>query len=78
MKYLCILRLFEEELYCGGKQLQLNLGRFLLERLQEVLQLLVRVVDALSILTDDPDYTGLRFRFMVSWHRWAESLYQDK
>lgn len=54
-----ILRLLEEELYGGGQQLQLHLGRLLFERLEEMLQLLIRVVDTLRVFSDDPDYARL-------------------
>lgn len=59
MFYLGVLGLLEEELDGGREELQLHLGRLLLERLQEVLQLLVRVVDALRVLPDDPDNARL-------------------
>lgn len=65
--HLCVLGLLEEQLDGGREELQLHLRRLLLERLEEVFQLLVRVVDALRVLPDDPDDAGLLDEARVSW-----------
>lgn len=58
--HLRVLRLLEEELHGSREKLELHLRRLLLKRLEEVLQLLVRIVDTFGILTDDPDNTRLQ------------------
>lgn len=50
----------EEELDDGGEELQLDLGVLVVEALEEALQQLVRVVDALGILADNPDHGSSR------------------
>lgn len=57
-------RLFEEQLDGGGHQLQLHLSGFFGEGFQEELEQLVRVVDAVRVLADDPDHAGLGLRLI--------------
>ena len=51
--------LLKEQLHGGCQQLQLHLRGLLREALQEALQQLVRVIDALRVLPDDPDHGRL-------------------
>mmetsp|Transcript_12023 Transcript_12023/g.35567 ORF Transcript_12023/g.35567 Transcript_12023/m.35567 type:complete len:610 (-) Transcript_12023:1065-2894(-) len=53
-------RPLEEELDRGGEHLQLDGGGLIVERLEEGLEQLVRVVDPLRVLADDPDHRPLR------------------
>ena len=53
-------RPLQEQLDGRRQHLQLDLRRFLLKSLQEALEELVSVVDALRVLSDDPDHRGLR------------------
>ena len=49
---------FKEQLHNGSKQLQLDLGVFIMEALQETLQKLISIVNTLCILTNDPNHGG--------------------
>ena len=55
-KLLSIGGSLEEELDDGGQQLQLDLSVLVLEGVEEALQELVGVVDALGVLANDPDH----------------------
>jgi len=46
----------EKELNDGGQQLELDLGVLILERVQEALQELVGIVNAFSILANNPNH----------------------
>ena len=50
------LRLVDEELHRGGEERELHLRGLLEERVREVVHQLVRVLDAVRELPDDPDH----------------------
>ena len=51
----------DEEFDRRGEEGELHLVGFLLERVEEVFQEDVRVLDAVGVLPDDPDHGGLGF-----------------
>jgi len=55
-EFLSIRGSLEEELNDGGQQLELDLGVLILEGVQEALQELVGVVNAFSILANNPNH----------------------
>ena len=59
-----LARLFQEQLDRSRHQLQLHHARLLRERLQELLEDLVRVVDTLCVLPDDPHHRRPRLRLV--------------
>ena len=61
---LSILGILEEALHGGREQPKLNGRVLLLECLQEAIEKLVGIVNALGILANDPDHTGLGLRLI--------------
>mmetsp|Transcript_37558 Transcript_37558/g.81412 ORF Transcript_37558/g.81412 Transcript_37558/m.81412 type:complete len:424 (-) Transcript_37558:321-1592(-) len=61
---LCLAWLLEEELDRRREELELHLHVLVVERVQELVQQLVGVVDALGILPDDPDHRRLGLRLI--------------
>ena len=55
-----VLGALEEQLDRGGQELQLHLVRLVQKVLQEAVQQILGVVDALGILAQDPDHGGAR------------------
>ena len=61
---LSVLWILQEALDGGREQLELDGGIFLFERFKEGIEQLVGIVNALGVLADDPDHTGLSLRLI--------------
>ena len=61
----------EEEFDDGGEELELHLRVLVVEVLKEGSQWLIHIVDAVTVLTEDPDHRGPRekilFKCLVGW-----------
>ena len=46
--------------YRGSQQLQLHLDRFIMEVIEEVLEKLISIINAVAVLSDDPNHGRAR------------------